>query len=128
MIPTIDSLHKEKSEKDNSRKEIYNIVLKKCTEKIVYTNKRTDKTFIIFEVPQVLIGYPSYDLKSCILFLMKRLSTNGYILEFIEPFYLYIDWGSRTKPDRTDKKDSFSRSQIEFVFEDTLKKAKKKKK
>ena len=52
---------------------------------------------IIFEIPKILIGYPNYDIKNCILFLINRLSGKGYLIEFIEPFYLYIDWGSKPK-------------------------------
>jgi len=95
-IPSIDSLQREKTIKDESKTQIFNIVLNKCIEKIVYTNRHTDKTFVIFEVPKILIGYPLYDMKSCILFLINKLSESQYIVEFIEPFYLYIDWGTRS--------------------------------
>lgn len=94
-IPSIDFLQKEKSVKENSKIDIFNVVLNKCIEKIVYTNRHTDKTFVIFEVPKILIGYPMYDMRSCILFLINRLSKKGYLIEFIEPFYLYIDWGCK---------------------------------
>ncbi len=93
-IPSIDSLQKEKNSKENSKVDIFNIVLSKCIEKIVYTNRHTDKTFIIFEVPKILIGYPQYDMRTCILFLISKLSAHKYLIEFIDPFYLYIDWGS----------------------------------
>lgn len=93
-IPSIDTLHKEKVIKDNSKIEIFKTVLNKCVEKIIYTNRHTDKTFVIFEVPKILIGYPSYDMKMCILFLINQLSKKKYYVTFIEPFYLYIDWGT----------------------------------
>ena len=69
----------------------------KCIEKIVYTNRHTEQTFVIFEVPKILIGYPSYDMKSCIIYLMNQLSRHNYMVDFIHPFYLYIDWGSNHK-------------------------------
>jgi hypothetical protein len=124
MIPSIDSLHKEKSQKENSKNEIYMLVLNKCVEKIVYTNKHTDKTFIIFEVPQVMIGYPTYDMKSCILFLIHKLSKSGYLIEFIDPFYLYIDWATSNQRavEHSKKINALDlKSKIEFVFEDNLK-------
>jgi hypothetical protein len=134
-IPTIDSLREEKSIKDSSRVDIFNVVLNKCVEKIIYTNRHTDKTFVIFEVPQILIGYPTYDMKTCILFLINKLSQNKYIVHFIEPFYLYIDWGSQMK-----KKDSLKEqtkrllqkfpdtSMIEYVYTSDSSKKKKKNK
>jgi hypothetical protein len=93
-IPSIDSLHKEKVVKENSKIEIFKTVLNKCVEKILYTNRHTDKTFVIFEVPKILIGYPSYDMKMCIIFLINQLSKKNYYVTFIDPLYLYIDWGS----------------------------------
>ncbi len=133
-IPSISSLHHEKSIKETSKIDIYNIVLNKCIEKIIFTNKNTDKTFIIFEIPKILIGYPNYDMKNCILFIIKKLSERGYLIEFIEPFYLYIDWGS--KPQEQKLKSAFSvqkknllnkypdlskypDSKIEFVYHDS---------
>lgn len=94
-IPSILSLHKEKSNQENSKNDIYSIVLNKCIDKIKYTNKHTDQTYIVFDVPNILIGYPSYNFKSCILFLMNQLSKHGYMIEFINPCHLYIDWGQK---------------------------------
>lgn len=152
MIPSVEYLQKQKSDKENSKLEIYKVVLNKCIEKIVYTNKHTDKTFIIFEVPQVLIGYPLYDMKSCLLYIIKKLFKHGYIIEFIEPFYLYIDWGSsnpiinnvsnvsinNSSNNNNDKVNTNltkllnkKNNNIEFIFEDAFpnfKKSKKKKK
>lgn len=156
-IPSINTLHSEKLDKETSKMEIFNVVLSKCVEKIIYTNRHTDMTYIIFEVPKLLIGYPGYDLKSCILFLIHKLSRHGYIVEFIEPFYLYIDWGSPDYSKRQTKLSSIvpaknpdklrqqtkailqqfpNVSKVEYVYEDQLpsssskqvKKIKKKKK
>ena len=92
-IPSISSLHHEKHTKETSKNDIFNIVLNKIVQKIVYTNRHTEQTYVLFEIPQILIGYPQYDMKSCLLFVMNRLSSSGYFIEFIDPFYVYIDWG-----------------------------------
>jgi hypothetical protein len=145
QIPTIEALRKEKDYKQTSREEMFKIVLNKCVEKVMYTNRFTDKTFVIFEVPRILIGFPTYDMKMCILFLKTVLSQHGYIVEFIDPFYLYIDWGTNgtngythAKRSHSDKIKSQTKkllerfpntSKVEFVYEDdfpTLSKRKKK--
>lgn len=144
VIPSISSLHQEKFNKQSSKHDIFNIVLNKIIQKIIYTNRHTDQTYIIFEIPKILIGYPQYDMKSCLLFVMNKLSNNSYLVEFVQPFYLYIDWGSslatNTKGPNiiTSKMPSISvkhkdklkaqtrallsqfpnTSQIEFVYED----------
>lgn len=139
-IPSISSLHQEKHIKETSKNDIFNIVLNKIVQKIVYTNRHTDQTYVLFEIPQILIGYPQYDMKSCLLFVMNRLSASNYFVEFIDPFYLYIDWGKSisqssktiTSNISTKHKDKLSQhtknllhkfpntSQIEFVYEDEL--------
>lgn len=146
-IPSIKSLQEERYIKENSKEQIFNIVLNKCIEKIIYTNRQTDKTFVIFEVPKILIGYPSYDMKSCILFIINKLSIKNYLVEFIDPFYLYIDWGcnqnqnnfgstSSSKYNSNEKlhakanmiHQKFPNADIEFVYEDALKNTSKKNK
>lgn len=136
QVPTLESLRREKDVKQTSREEMFKIVLNKCIDKIVYTNRFTDKTFILFEVPQILIGFPTYDMKLCILFLKTVLSQHGYIVEFIDPFYLYIDWGGvgsggsdkrvATRSERLKQQtkkilEQFpNASKVEFVYEDSF--------
>jgi hypothetical protein len=96
-IPSITNLHNEKNNKQKSKNDIFNIVLTKCIEKIVYTNRYTDHTYIFFEVPKMLIGAPNYDMKSCIVFLMNELSKENYKVLFVEPLYIYIDWGTNVQ-------------------------------
>lgn len=146
-IPSISSLHDEKNIKEKSRIDMFKIVLNKCVDKIIYTNRHTDKTFVIFEVPRILIGYPFYDLKSCIVFLLQELSKNNYYVEYIEPFYLYIDWGSVNSSKNEHKirnhkqenkstlnfneeliKKTLNAPKIEIVYEDILEKLEKDKK
>lgn len=131
-IPSVSKLHEERDEKIKSKNNVFKVILNKCVEKIVYTNRYTDKTFIIFEIPKVLIGYPGYDMNSCISYMITRLSNSGYIVEFIEPFYLYIDWGSSMENDKAKYSDRFktetkailekfpNASKIEFVYEDSM--------
>jgi hypothetical protein len=121
-IPSILSLHDEKNIKEKARIDMFKIVLNKCIEKIIYTNRHTDKTFVIFEVPKILIGYPFYDLKSCIVFLLKELSKNNYYVEYIEPFYLYIDWGSSSINSSKKRDDSHTNKKTLNFNEDLIKK------
>lgn len=147
-LPSITSLHEEKTLKESSKNDIFKIVLNKIIQKIIYTNRHTEQTYIIFEIPQILIGYPQYDMKSCLLFIMNKLNENGYMVDFVDPFYLYIDWGSsssknkqiNTKSNLTnlslkhkDKLQSQTRKllerfpEIEFIYEDQVAKNRVKK-
>lgn len=138
-IPSISSLHEEKDSKEKSKKYMFNIVLNKCVEKILMTNRQTDKTFVVFEVPSILIGYPFYDMQSCILFLIEQLKKHKYIVDFIEPCFLYIDWGSPATKDssirvKSNKLKEQARvllerfpdtSKVEFVYAEESKSSKK---
>jgi hypothetical protein len=93
-IPNIANLHAEKNIKIKARNEIFTIVLNKCIDQILETNRTTDKTFVYFEVPNIIIGFPGYDRLSCVHYLIHELSKERYNVEFIEPYYLYIDWSS----------------------------------
>lgn len=101
-IPNIANLHAEKNVKEQARNEIFTIVLNKCIDQIVETNSRTEHTFIYFEVPNIIIGFPGYDRLACVHFLINELSKESYKVEFIEPFYLYIDWSGGNKPKTID--------------------------
>jgi hypothetical protein len=145
-LPSITSLHEEKTLKESSKNDIFKIVLNKIIQKIIYTNRHTEQTYIIFEIPQILIGYPQYDMKSCILYIMNKLNENGYMVDFVDPFYLYIDWGSTSKTKQMnnttqntlslkhkDKLQSQTRKllerfpEIEFIYEDQVAKRRLKK-
>lgn len=95
-IPIISNLHNEKNIKEKARNEMFNVVLNKCIDDIVYTNKFTDKTYIIFEVPDIIIGFNNhrYDKMSCITYLIHAFTARKYVVDFIEPCNLYIDWGT----------------------------------
>lgn len=94
-IPNINNLHNEKNIKEKIKTEAYILVLNKCIEKIIYTNKHTEQTYIFFDVPRFLIDYPFYDMNSCVMFIMNKLVPNNYKVSFIAPFYLYIDWSTQ---------------------------------
>jgi len=120
-IPSINQLHRERESKQQVINNIFKIVLGQCIQKIMYANRFSDKTFIYFEVPKFLIGQPTYDYKNCILFLMKTLSESNYKVEFIDPYYIHIDWGS--VPQEPKKKHG-SETKI-YVFEEPSKPKKK---
>jgi hypothetical protein len=101
-IPNISNLHAERFVKEQAKNDIFTIVLNKCIEQIVETNSRTEHTYIYFEVPNIIIGFPGYDRLACVHFLIQELKKENYKVEFIEPFYLYIDWSKNTKAKTID--------------------------
>jgi len=92
-IPDVYYLQNEKYIKDKAKRGIFDIVLNKCINDIHYTNKFTDKTFILFEVPNIIIGHNQYDKKSCISYLIDVFKRKNYFVDSKDG-YIYIDWGN----------------------------------
>lgn len=105
QIPNITNLHAEKGMKTQAKNEIFTIVLNKCIDKIIETNHSTDQTFIYFEVPNLIIGFHSYDRIECIRYLINELSREKYKVEFVDPYYVYIDWSTNVQ--KSKKIDSY---------------------
>lgn len=100
-IPNISLLHATRNEKEQARNEIFTIVLNKCIDQILETNNKNDKTYIYFEVPNIIIGFQEYDRLACIHYLIHELSKEHYKVEFVAPYYLYIDWSTNINKPKT---------------------------
>jgi hypothetical protein len=112
-IPSIKSLHNIKRSKEETKEAIYDIVLGKCTEKILETTKRTNMSQIFFEVPSVIIGHPNYIQKDCAKYIKKKLLDKGYKIKNIE-YVLYIDWSDSNNGHKS------SSSNIDLQFQPNL--------
>lgn len=93
-IPSIKSLKTIKNLKQENKAAIYDIVLGRCSEKIIDTNKQTDVSHLLFELPKVIIGYPNYNVSDCGEYMAKRLKEKGYSTKLISKEFLYIDWSN----------------------------------
>lgn len=93
IVPKAETLQKQHKNEST----MFQTVLTKCTEQILWTNNNTTKTHTIFSIPLFLIAYPGYNMKQCRLYLVKTLERNNYTVKFILPNYLHIDWACKTK-------------------------------
>lgn len=101
-IPDINILHSEKNLKDKDRNKIFNMVLDKCTDKITEANRISRQTFTYFSVPSIILGSPSYNILECVNYIIDKLTKKHYIVNFIEPITLYIDWGINNNNNNID--------------------------
>jgi hypothetical protein len=125
QIPNINNLHNEKDIKEKELNNLYSIVLNKCIDEISFTNKSTDKTYIIFEVPNIIITQFSvkYDQILCINYLISQFNKKGYFTKFYQPNYLYIDWGvNESKLNNKYINEFISMSRLEKQKNELLKK------
>lgn len=73
--------------------DVYNKILKKVYNKIELINKRK-KTELIYEVPNYIFGYPLYDNRTCMVFIISSLRKKGFYVKFNFPNILFISWKS----------------------------------
>ena len=99
----IHELRKEKERKQEKRIAIFNEILKLCHSKIIRASK-DEKDKCIYQVPEMKIGLPVYNLNSCIAYLILNLNKNGFKVRFIkpnndEPFMLFYRSKSQMSPE-----------------------------
>jgi hypothetical protein len=89
----LDELYQKKQQSDLMKLNIYGKLLNRIHNKIKYTSKqRNDNEYCWFLVPEVMIGIPKYDNKSCISHVTSRLIDNGFKVVYTHPNLLFISW------------------------------------
>jgi hypothetical protein len=88
---TIVDLQRKMNEKNEKKSICYEKVLDICQKRIVTLTER-DKTSFIFTFPDYVIGYPLFDLNSCMEYCKKNLISNGFYIEYYFPNKFYISW------------------------------------
>lgn len=84
-------LHRTINEKKMKHTKCFEEVLKSCHKKII-SQSEYKKLNIFYEVPMFMIGYPLFDIGECIEFMIKELESNGFLVRYFFPRYLYISW------------------------------------
>jgi hypothetical protein len=89
----IDELYETKQKTDLNKLELYNKLLLKIHTKIkTASRQRNSDNFCSFVMPEILIGFPNYNLSECLVFIVDSLETNGFLTKYIHPNLLFISW------------------------------------
>ena len=87
----VNTLIKDQYNQQQKKLDIYNKILKKVYNKVELINKRK-KTELIYEVPNYIFGYPLYDNRTCIVFIISSLRKKNFYVKFNFPNILFISW------------------------------------
>jgi hypothetical protein len=87
----IHDIYDNINEKINKKHEVYTILLEKVYKKIQIGNSRNYYN-CSYEVPVFVPGYPLYDIKRCIAFIIADLRGAGFVARFEKPSKIYISW------------------------------------
>jgi hypothetical protein len=89
----IDSLYEKKQQMDLNKLELFNKILNRIHVKIKTTSRqKIDEQFCWYVVPEIIIGIPKYDQGALIAYLVDKLKTNGFIVQYYHPNTIFICW------------------------------------
>ena len=88
----IKDLQREVAIRQQRANEVYEKILALVHKKIIATNEKTDDYSCIYKLPNFMYGYPIYDSRRCMEYLMTKLSNNGFEVRYIDGNSLYISW------------------------------------
>jgi hypothetical protein len=89
----IEELYETKQKIDMNRVKLYNNLLSRIHNRIKTTSRqREQNNFCSYLMPEILVGYPSYNLAECLTYIMDRLENDGFLCKYIHPNLLMITW------------------------------------
>jgi hypothetical protein len=89
----IDELYETKQKNDLNKLNLYNKLIIKIHGKIkTASRQRNSDNFCSYVMPEVLVGYPNYNLSECLVYIVDSLENNGFLTRYIHPNLLFISW------------------------------------
>ena len=86
-----EKMNATKKKRKKAQIKSFNLVLKKCIKKIELVGSLGEEN-CWFVVPNIMLGYPSYDKLKCLKFIENQLKIHKFKINVYEPILLYIDW------------------------------------
>ena len=90
----LDDLFEKKKQHDIDELKLFNKILNQIHTKIKLTSRqKINEQYLWFVVPQFILGYTKYKQAPCIVYLIDKLKTNNFLVNYYHPSLLYIFWG-----------------------------------
>lgn len=87
----IHDLYKSKDDREDKRKKTFQGVLGKIHAKIRIAAAH-DHQALFYTVPEYIVGIPLYSITDCIEFVISSLKNNGFVIRYIYPNAIYVNW------------------------------------
>jgi len=88
---SINDLYETINEKNMKRIKHFDDVLKKIHNRIKY-NARLEKTFCFYQVPEMILGVPLYNILDLREYISNSLKKDGFKYMYIDPNWFFISW------------------------------------
>jgi hypothetical protein len=91
-----EDLRKDQNERNDKKKKTFKKIYKKIEQKISVANSINDY-YILYEVPEFILGIPLYSLNEAVVYIKHKLKKNGFKVEYYHPNKLLIEWFPQKK-------------------------------
>ena len=89
----LDELYERRREIQEQKEAIYKRLLSRILKKIMMTSRlKHEEQFCFYVVPEVIIGFPRYDVRACIEYVIEKLEENKLFVKYTHPNMLFISW------------------------------------
>lgn len=110
-VSEIQEIHYERLKK---RVEVFEKVLANCY-KVIRHNVKKESEWAVFRIPEIIFGYPLYNIPDCANYIYRALRKNGFTVKYVFPNFILIFWSYRKKelpalqyiPDPVEKRSAF---------------------
>ena len=91
---TVRDINATLVKKQEQRAERFSKILESCYKKIERAVS-INSTFIFFEVPELIFGFPLYNVNECIMYLKNSLEGSGFLCKYFFPNIIYVSWNAK---------------------------------
>lgn len=99
----IDNNNKQKEEIKHC---FFNKILDEVLIKIKYANTKGN-TDIILNIPEKRIGFPNYDYKELLVYIINKLRELNFYIRLLENYNIYVSWLDDDKIKKTKEINKF---------------------
>lgn len=103
---SINDIERYQKNKIKKEIEIFEKILGNCYRKIREFVIR-DQKHIIYNIPEYMVGFPSYNISKCSYYINKKLSEEGYYTKILSKNMIFISWNVQfsksTQASKTDR-------------------------
>jgi hypothetical protein len=86
-------LYDKRKMKDAAKLRAYNKILEQIYNRIrVISRLPNSQCYLLYTVPQFILGLPKLDLEDCVVYLIYQLRHAGYEVRYTPPNMVYISW------------------------------------
>jgi hypothetical protein len=86
-----DELIKEQKVREERKVITFEKIYKTIEKKIILASA-SNYYYVWHEMPEFILGLPTYNLKSCIQYVVKKLKENNFECDWFTPNILLIKW------------------------------------